>query len=78
MYDRELINETKKYSVNNEKVYVKPCSLSVAVDFDHAMLAGSGISISNQNLERQPHQTLGGPGSPAKMNPFADDEEETN
>ena len=40
-----------------KKVYVKPCSLSVAVD---------------------PHQTLGGPGSPAKMNPFADDEEEAN
>ncbi|MFC2713801.1 MAG: hypothetical protein ACFN4M_10500, partial [Segatella salivae] len=78
MYDRELINETKKYSVNNEKVYVKPCSLSVAVDFDHAMLAGSGVTVSNQNLNPHPHQTLGGPGSPAKMNPFADDEEETN
>ncbi len=61
-----------------KKVYVKPCSLSVAVDFDHAMLAGSGIGVSNQNLNPQPHQTLGGPGSPAKMNPFADDEEETN
>lgn len=78
MYDRELINETKKYSVNNEKVYVKPCSLSVAVDFDHAMLAGSGVTVSNQNLNPHPHQTLGGPGSPAKMNPFADDEEEAN
>lgn len=61
-----------------KKVYVRPCSLSVAVDFDHAMLAGSGISISNQNLERQPHQTLGEQSSPAKMNPFAADEEETN
>lgn len=61
-----------------KKVYVKPCSLSVAVDFDHAMLAGSGIGVSNQNLTPQPHQTLGGPGSPAKMNPFANDEEETN
>ena len=59
-----------------KKVYVKPCSLSVAVDFDHAMLAGSGVTVSNQNLN--PHQTLGGPGSPAKMNPFADDEEEAN
>lgn len=61
-----------------KKVYVRPCSLSVAVDFDHAMLAGSGISISNQNLERQPHQTLGEQSSPAKMNPFAADEEEIN
>lgn len=78
MYDRELINETKKYSVNNEKSLCKACSLSVAVNFDHAMLAGSGISISNQNLERQPHQTLGEQSSPAKMNPFAADEEETN
>lgn len=61
-----------------KKVYVRPCSLSVAEDFDHAMLAGSGIGVSNQNLTPQPHQTLGGPGSPAKMNPFAADEEETN
>lgn len=61
-----------------KKVYVKPCSLSVAVDFDHAMLAGSGIGVSNQNLTPQPHQTLGEQSSPAKMNPFAADEEETN
>lgn len=61
-----------------KKVYVKPCSLSVAVDFDHAMLAGSGIGVSNQNLNPKPHQTLGESSSPAKMNPFADDEEEIN
>lgn len=68
----------KSIRLTMKKVYVKPCSLSVAVDFDHAMLAGSGIGVSNQNLNPQPHQTLGGPGSPAKMNPFAADEEETN
>lgn len=68
----------KSIRLTMKKVYVKPCSLSVAVDFDHAMLAGSGIGVSNQNLTPQPHQTLGGPGSPAKMNPFANDEEETN
>lgn len=68
----------KSIRLTMKKVYVKPCSLSVAVDFDHAMLAGSGIGVSNQNLTPQPHQTLGGPGSPAKMNPFADEEEETN
>lgn len=68
----------KSIRLTMKKVYVKPCSLSVAVDFDHAMLAGSGIGVSNQNLTPQPHQTLGGPGSPAKMNPFAADEEETN
>lgn len=61
-----------------KKVYVRPCSLSVAVDFDHAMLAGSGVTVSNQNLSPQPHQTLGEQSSPAKMNPFAADEEETN
>ena len=68
----------KSIRLTMKKVYVRPCSLSVAVDFDHAMLAGSGIGVSNQNLTPQPHQTLGGPGSPAKMNPFAADEEETN
>lgn len=61
-----------------KKVYVRPCSLSVAVDFDHAMLAGSGVTVSNQNLNPHPHQTLGESVSSAKMNPFADDEEETN
>lgn len=61
-----------------KKVYVRPCSLSVAVDFDHAMLAGSGVTVSNQNLNPRPHQTLGESVSSAKMNPFADDEEETN
>ena len=61
-----------------KKVYVRPCSLSVAVDFDHAMLAGSGVTVSNQNFTRQEHQTLGGSVSSAKMNPFAADEEETN
>lgn len=61
-----------------KKVYVRPCSLSVAVDFDHAMLAGSGVTLSNQNFTRQEHQTLGESVSSAKMNPFAADEEETN
>ena len=61
-----------------KKVYVKPCSLSVAVDFDHAMLAGSGVTVSNQNLNPRPHQTLGESVSSAKMNPFAADEEEAN
>ena len=68
----------KSIRLTMKKVYVKPCSLSVAVNFDHAMLAGSGIGVSNQNLERQPHQTLGEQSSPAKMNPFAADEEEAN
>lgn len=61
-----------------KKVYVRPCSLSVAVDFDHAMLAGSGVTLSNQNFTRQEHQILGESVSSAKMNPFANDEEETN
>ena len=68
----------KSIRLTMKKVYVKPCSLSVAVDFDHAMLAGSGVTVSNENLNPRPHQTLGEQSSPAKMNPFADDEEETN
>ena len=68
----------KSIRLTMKKVYVKPCSLSVAVDFDHAILAGSGIGVSNQNLNPKPHQTLGEQSSPAKMNPFADDEEEIN
>ena len=68
----------KSIRLTMKKVYVRPCSLSVAVDFDHAMLAGSGVTLSNQNLNPRPHQTLGESVSPAKMNPFANDEEETN
>lgn len=68
----------KSIRLTMKKVYVRPCSLSVAVDFDHAMLAGSGVTVSNQNLNPHPHQTLGESVSSAKMNPFANDEEETN
>lgn len=68
----------KSIRLTMKKVYVRPCSLSVAVDFDHAMLAGSGVTLSNQNFTVQKHQTLGEQSSPAKMNPFAADEEETN
>ena len=68
----------KRIRLTMKKVYVRPCSLSVAVDFDHAMLAGSGVTVSNQNLNPRPHQTLGESVSSAKMNPFANDEEETN
>ena len=68
----------KSIRLTMKKVYVRPCSLSVAVDFDHAMLAGSGVTVSNQNLNPRPHQTLGESVSSAKMNPFAADEEETN
>ena len=68
----------KSIRLTMKKVYVRPCSLSVAVDFDHAMLAGSGVTVSNQNLNPHPHQTLGESVSSAKMNPFAADEEETN
>ena len=68
----------KSIRLTMKKVYVRPCSLSVAVDFDHAMLAGSGVTVSNQNFTVREHQTLGEPVSSAKMNPFAADEEETN
>jgi hypothetical protein len=68
----------KSIRLTMKKVYVRPCSLSVAVDFDHAMLAGSGVTVSNQNFTVHEHQTLGESVSSAKMNPFAADEEETN
>lgn len=68
----------KSIRLTMKKVYVKPCSLSVAVDFDHAMLTGSGVTLSNQNFTVQEHQILGESVSSAKMNPFAADEEETN
>lgn len=41
------------------KKYLKPRIEVTTVSTECQLLAGSGITISNQNLETQPHQTLG-------------------
>ena len=60
-----------------KKSYVKPCSTCVIMAVEQAMLAGSkGLRVTNQNLERVDHTTLGpSTAGGAKKNPFAYDEE---
>ncbi|WP_276738256.1 hypothetical protein [Prevotella pallens] len=41
------------------KKYLKPRIEVTTVSTECQLLAGSGVSVSNQNLEPQPHQTLG-------------------
>ena len=61
-----------------KKNYVKPCSSCIVMAAEQAMLTGSkGLRITNQDLERADHITLG-PSTPstpsvggnAKENPF--------
>lgn len=41
------------------KKYLKPRIEVTTVSTECQLLAGSSLSISNQNLKPQPHQTLG-------------------
>lgn len=45
------------------KKYLKPCIEVTTVSTECQLLASTGVSVSNQNFEIQPPQTL---GSPAK------------
>lgn len=58
-----------------KKDYVKPCSSCIAMAAEQAMLADSkGLRVTNQDLERASHITIGS-STPAKENPFEYDEE---
>lgn len=41
------------------KKYFKPRIEVTTVSTECQLLAGSGVTISNQNFEKKPHQTLG-------------------
>jgi len=43
------------------KKYLKPCIEVTTVSTECQLLAGSGVSVSNQNFEIQPGKTLGSP-----------------
>lgn len=59
-----------------KKNYEKPCCSSMVVAVEQAMLAGSGVTVSNQNFTEEPHVTLGGSQSAgSKDNPFQNDED---
>lgn len=64
------------YSSKMKKNYEKPCCSSMVVAVEQPMLAGSGVTVSNQNFTEEPHVTLGGSQSAgSKNNPFLNDED---
>lgn len=63
------------YSRKMKKNYEKPYCSSMVVAVEQAMLAGSGVTVSNQNFTEEPHMTLGGNQSAgSKSNPFQDED----
>ncbi|MBF1459033.1 hypothetical protein [Prevotella pallens] len=56
------------------KKYLKPRIEVTTVSTECQLLAGSVFSISNQNLEVQPHQTLGGEAKEFAPRDFKDAE----
>ena len=56
------------------KKYLKPRIEVTTVSTECQLLAGSGVSVSNQNLEPQPHQTFGSPAKEFAPRDFKDAE----
>lgn len=56
------------------KKYLKPRIEVTTVSTECQLLAGSDLSITNQNLEVQPHQTLGGEAKEFAPRDFKDAE----
>lgn len=55
-----------------KKIYVKPCSVCMSMAVENAMLAGSGVTVTNGGFTPQPGQTW----SSAKQNSFQNEDEE--
>lgn len=56
------------------KKYLKPCIEVTTVSTECQLLAGSGVTISNQNFEKKPHQTFGSPAKEFAPRDFKDAE----
>lgn len=54
------------------KKYLKPRIEVTTVSTECQLLAGSGVSVSNQNFEIQPHQTFGSPAKEFAPRDFKD------
>lgn len=55
-----------------KKIYVKPCSVCMSMAVENAMLAGSGVTVSDGGFTPQPPQTWSG----AKQNSLPDEGDE--
>ena len=56
------------------KKYLKPRIQVTTVSTECQLLAGSGVSVSNQNFEIQPGKTLGSPAKEFAPRDFKDAE----
>ena len=58
-----------------KKNYEKPCCSSMVVAVEQPMLAGSGVTLNNENFTEMPHMTLGeNPSTGSKNDPFQDED----
>ena len=56
-----------------KKMYVTPVVELVSLAAERQLLAGSGVTVSNQNLQNMGSQTIGGGGTtttPTPSNPY--------
>lgn len=56
------------------KKYLKPRIEVTTVSTECQLLAGSGITITNQNFKKEPHQTFGSPAKEFAPRDFKDAE----
>lgn len=56
------------------KKYLKPRIEVTTVSTEYQLLAGSGVTISNQNFEKKPHQTFSSPAKEFAPRDFKDAE----
>lgn len=57
-----------------KKMYVTPVVELVSLAAERQLLAGSGVTVSNQNLQNMGSQTIGGGGTtttPTPSNPYS-------
>ena len=57
-----------------KKMYVTPVVELVTLAAERQLLAGSGVTVSNQNLQNMGSQTIGGGGTtttPSPSNPYS-------
>lgn len=64
------------YSSKMKKNYEKPCCSSMVVAVEQAMLAGSGVTLNNQNFTTENHQVWGASTTGAKKDPFQQEDEQ--
>ncbi len=54
-----------------KKMYVTPVVELVSLAAERQLLAGSGVTVSNQNLQNMGSQTIGGGGTTTSSNPYS-------